>query len=156
MMQQCEFYTIDPSIHALFRSVECQEQHVLLKNMTMCCQKHDYSLKKDVTLMVLFHLYPQYPELLVASYNNNEDAPHEPDGVALVWNIKFKKATPEYIFHCQVLQTWKHHTVLLVYSITTGVRFFCFVFFCWGHVSCVQYLFSVYRLKRIQWSKNQM
>ncbi|XP_053189988.1 cytoplasmic dynein 1 intermediate chain 1 isoform X1 [Scomber japonicus] len=44
---------------------------------------------------------PQYPELLVASYNNNEDAPHEPDGVALVWNIKFKKNTPEYIFHCQ-------------------------------------------------------
>ncbi|XP_030268097.1 dynein cytoplasmic 1 intermediate chain 1a isoform X12 [Sparus aurata] len=44
---------------------------------------------------------PQYPELLVASYNNNEDAPHEPDGVALVWNIKFKKATPEYVFHCQ-------------------------------------------------------
>ena len=26
----------------------------------------------------------QYPELLVASYKNNEDAPHEPDGVALV------------------------------------------------------------------------
>ncbi|XP_034016359.1 cytoplasmic dynein 1 intermediate chain 1 isoform X8 [Thalassophryne amazonica] len=44
---------------------------------------------------------PQYPELLVASYNNNEDAPHEPDGIALVWNIKFKKSTPEYIFHCQ-------------------------------------------------------
>ncbi|XP_067331529.1 dynein, cytoplasmic 1, intermediate chain 2a-like isoform X2 [Channa argus] len=44
---------------------------------------------------------PQYPELLVASYNNNEDAPHEPDGVALVWNMKYKKATPEYIFHCQ-------------------------------------------------------
>ncbi|XP_076006014.1 dynein cytoplasmic 1 intermediate chain 1a isoform X4 [Genypterus blacodes] len=44
---------------------------------------------------------PQYPELLVASYNNNEDAPHEPDGVALVWNMKFKKSTPEYIFHCQ-------------------------------------------------------
>lgn len=44
---------------------------------------------------------PQFPELLVASYNNNEDAPHEPDGVALVWNIKFKKSTPEYVFHCQ-------------------------------------------------------
>lgn len=38
----------------------------------------------------------------MASYNNNEDAPHEPDGVALVWNMKYKKATPEYIFHCQV------------------------------------------------------
>ncbi|XP_076827081.1 cytoplasmic dynein 1 intermediate chain 1 isoform X9 [Brachyhypopomus gauderio] len=44
---------------------------------------------------------PQYSELLVASYNTNEDAPHEPDGVVLVWNMKFKKTTPEYIFHCQ-------------------------------------------------------
>uniref|UniRef100_A0A8C2JFH7 Dynein, cytoplasmic 1, intermediate chain 1 n=1 Tax=Cyprinus carpio TaxID=7962 RepID=A0A8C2JFH7_CYPCA len=44
---------------------------------------------------------PQYPELLVASYNTNEDAPHEPDGVVMVWNMKFKKMTPEYIFHCQ-------------------------------------------------------
>uniref|UniRef100_A0A4W5K1B0 Dynein cytoplasmic 1 intermediate chain 2 n=1 Tax=Hucho hucho TaxID=62062 RepID=A0A4W5K1B0_9TELE len=44
---------------------------------------------------------PQYPELLVASYNNNEEAPHEPDGVALVWNMKYKKNTPEYVFHCQ-------------------------------------------------------
>ena len=39
---------------------------------------------------------------MVASYNHNEDAPHEPDGVALVWNMKFKKTTPEYVFHCQV------------------------------------------------------
>uniref|UniRef100_W5LEF8 Dynein cytoplasmic 1 intermediate chain 1b n=1 Tax=Astyanax mexicanus TaxID=7994 RepID=W5LEF8_ASTMX len=44
---------------------------------------------------------PQFSELLVASYNANEDAPHEPDGVVLVWNMKFKKTTPEYIFHCQ-------------------------------------------------------
>uniref|UniRef100_A0A4W4GCZ7 Uncharacterized protein n=1 Tax=Electrophorus electricus TaxID=8005 RepID=A0A4W4GCZ7_ELEEL len=44
---------------------------------------------------------PQYSELLVTSYNANEDAPHEPDGVVLVWNMKFKKTTPEYIFHCQ-------------------------------------------------------
>ncbi|XP_016138836.1 LOW QUALITY PROTEIN: cytoplasmic dynein 1 intermediate chain 1 [Sinocyclocheilus grahami] len=44
---------------------------------------------------------PQYPELLVASYNNNEDAPREPDGVALVWNMKFKKTTQVYIYHCQ-------------------------------------------------------
>ncbi|XP_067132734.1 cytoplasmic dynein 1 intermediate chain 2-like isoform X7 [Centruroides vittatus] len=43
----------------------------------------------------------QFPELLVASYNNNEDSPHDPDGVCLVWNMKFKKTTPEYVFHCQ-------------------------------------------------------
>lgn len=43
----------------------------------------------------------QYPELLVASYNNNEDLPHEPDGVALIWNLKYSKTTPEYVFHCQ-------------------------------------------------------
>ncbi|XP_037077443.1 LOW QUALITY PROTEIN: cytoplasmic dynein 1 intermediate chain-like [Pollicipes pollicipes] len=44
---------------------------------------------------------PQFPELLAASYNNNEAAPHDPDGVCLVWNTKFKKTTPEYVFHCQ-------------------------------------------------------
>ncbi|PNF37518.1 Cytoplasmic dynein 1 intermediate chain [Cryptotermes secundus] len=44
---------------------------------------------------------PQYPELLVASYHNNEDSPNDPDGVCLIWNTKFKKTTPEYIFHCQ-------------------------------------------------------
>ncbi|KAL5010426.1 hypothetical protein ScPMuIL_012731 [Solemya velum] len=43
----------------------------------------------------------QYPELLLSSYNANDDSPHEPDGVAMVWNMKFKKTTPEYIFHCQ-------------------------------------------------------
>ena len=43
----------------------------------------------------------QYPELLVASCNNNEEAPHEPDGMALVWNTKYKKNTPGYVFHCQ-------------------------------------------------------
>ncbi|KAF4516881.1 hypothetical protein B566_EDAN011225 [Ephemera danica] len=44
---------------------------------------------------------PHYPELLLASYHSNEDSPHDPDGVCLVWNTKFKKNTPEYIFHCQ-------------------------------------------------------
>lgn len=44
---------------------------------------------------------PHYPELLLASYYINEDSPHDPDGVCLVWNTKFKKTTPEYIFHCQ-------------------------------------------------------
>ncbi|RWS04882.1 cytoplasmic dynein 1 intermediate chain 2-like isoform X1, partial [Dinothrombium tinctorium] len=43
----------------------------------------------------------QYPELLLASYNNYEDAPNDPDGVCLIWNLKFKKTTPEYVLHCQ-------------------------------------------------------
>jgi len=43
----------------------------------------------------------QYPELLAASYSNNDDAPHDPDGVCLIWNTKFTKTTPEFIFHCQ-------------------------------------------------------
>ncbi|CAI9724727.1 cytoplasmic dynein 1 intermediate chain 2 isoform X36 [Octopus vulgaris] len=43
----------------------------------------------------------QHPELLVASYNANEESPHDPDGVVLVWNSKFKKDTPEFTFHCQ-------------------------------------------------------
>ncbi|XP_056632190.1 cytoplasmic dynein 1 intermediate chain isoform X16 [Diorhabda carinulata] len=44
---------------------------------------------------------PQYPELLLAAYNNNEESPNDPDGVVLIWNTKFKKTTPEYVFHCQ-------------------------------------------------------
>ncbi|XP_048512888.1 cytoplasmic dynein 1 intermediate chain isoform X38 [Athalia rosae] len=44
---------------------------------------------------------PQFPELLAASYKNNDDIPNDPDGVCLIWNTKFKKTTPEYIFHCQ-------------------------------------------------------
>uniref|UniRef100_A0A1B6CBH8 Cytoplasmic dynein intermediate chain n=1 Tax=Clastoptera arizonana TaxID=38151 RepID=A0A1B6CBH8_9HEMI len=44
---------------------------------------------------------PQYPELLLASYHTNAESPHDPDGVCLIWNTKYKKTTPEYIFHCQ-------------------------------------------------------
>uniref|UniRef100_A0AAQ4P7H7 Dynein cytoplasmic 1 intermediate chain 2 n=1 Tax=Gasterosteus aculeatus aculeatus TaxID=481459 RepID=A0AAQ4P7H7_GASAC len=54
-----------------------------------------------IRALFFFPFCRQYPELLLASYNNNEEAPHEPDGVALVWNMKYKKATPEYVFHCQ-------------------------------------------------------
>ncbi|KAL8608058.1 Cytoplasmic dynein 1 intermediate chain 2 [Nucella lapillus] len=43
----------------------------------------------------------QHPELLLASYSANEDATNVPDGVALIWNLKYKKDTPEYVFHCQ-------------------------------------------------------
>ncbi|XP_019893428.1 cytoplasmic dynein 1 intermediate chain isoform X14 [Musca domestica] len=42
-----------------------------------------------------------FPELVVASYHNNEESPNEPDGVVMVWNTKFKKHTPEDVFHCQ-------------------------------------------------------
>ncbi|CAH1776148.1 unnamed protein product [Owenia fusiformis] len=66
----------------------------------------------------------QHPELLVASYNNNEESPHEPDGVALVWNLKFKKTTPEYVFHCQsaVMSTCfaKFHPNLVVGGTYSG------------------------------------
>jgi len=40
---------------------------------------------------------PHYPELLLASY---EDSSLDSDGVALVWNTKFKSSSPEYIFNC--------------------------------------------------------
>lgn len=66
----------------------------------------------------------QFPELLVASYNNNEDSPHDPDGVCLVWNMKFKKTTPEYVFHCQspVMSTCfaKFHPNLIIGGTYSG------------------------------------
>ncbi|XP_064548720.1 cytoplasmic dynein 1 intermediate chain isoform X16 [Drosophila montana] len=42
-----------------------------------------------------------FPELVVASYHSNDESPNEPDGVVMVWNTKFKKQTPEDVFHCQ-------------------------------------------------------
>ncbi|CAF1006457.1 unnamed protein product [Didymodactylos carnosus] len=43
-----------------------------------------------------------YPELVLASYSQNEESPHESDGVALVWNTKYRqKPTPEYVYNCQ-------------------------------------------------------
>eukprot|EP00116_Pleurobrachia_bachei_P005322 sb/3465584/ len=48
-----------------------------------------------------FDVHAKFPELLLTSYNNNEEAPNEPEGVVLVWNKKFSKTSPEYIFHCQ-------------------------------------------------------
>ena len=43
-----------------------------------------------------------YPELMVASYDKtSEYSAHDPDGICLVWNTKFKKTTPEHVFHCQ-------------------------------------------------------
>lgn len=70
--------------------------------MRLCSNRffHDerWSRNRPVTSM---DWSPQFPELLVASYQNNPDSPNDPDGVCLVWNTKFKKTTPEYIFHCQ-------------------------------------------------------
>ncbi|KAK6026668.1 hypothetical protein OSTOST_07348 [Ostertagia ostertagi] len=43
----------------------------------------------------------QHPELVAVSYDFNKDIPSEPPGVVLIWNTKFKKDSPEYVFHCQ-------------------------------------------------------
>ena len=59
-----------------------------------------------------FDINSKYPELILVSYNNNEEAPNEPEGVVLIWNKKFSKTSPEYIFHCQVYITcWVYRQV---------------------------------------------
>ncbi|XP_018316776.1 cytoplasmic dynein 1 intermediate chain isoform X17 [Mycetomoellerius zeteki] len=65
-------------------------------NRSFICER--WSRNRCVTSM---DWSPQFPELLVASYINNDDTPNDPDGVCLIWNTKFKKTTPEFIFHCQ-------------------------------------------------------
>ncbi|KAI6652003.1 Cytoplasmic dynein 1 intermediate chain 2-like isoform X19 [Oopsacas minuta] len=42
-----------------------------------------------------------YPELLLSSYFTNEEAPSEPDGVVCLWNYKYQRESPEYVFHWQ-------------------------------------------------------
>ncbi|XP_076337983.1 cytoplasmic dynein 1 intermediate chain 1-like isoform X2 [Tachypleus tridentatus] len=66
--------------------------------LNRCFTDDRWSKNRTITS---FDWSTQFPELLVASYNNNEDVPHDPDGVCLIWNMKFKKTTPEHIFHCQ-------------------------------------------------------
>ncbi|XP_043471197.1 cytoplasmic dynein 1 intermediate chain isoform X9 [Leptopilina heterotoma] len=65
-------------------------------NRSFYCER--WSRNRCVTSM---DWSPQFPELLAASYHNNDESPNDPDGVCLIWNTKFKKTTPEFIFHCQ-------------------------------------------------------
>ncbi|XP_063696860.1 cytoplasmic dynein 1 intermediate chain isoform X6 [Culicoides brevitarsis] len=65
-------------------------------NRTFYCDR--WSKNRCVTS---FDWSTQFPELCVASYHNNEESPNEPDGVVIVWNTKYRKQTPEDVFHCQ-------------------------------------------------------
>ncbi|XP_065089337.1 cytoplasmic dynein 1 intermediate chain isoform X12 [Ochlerotatus camptorhynchus] len=65
-------------------------------NRTFYCDR--WSKNRCVTS---FDWSTHFPELMVASYHNNEESPNEPDGVVIVWNTKYKKHTPEDVFHCQ-------------------------------------------------------
>uniref|UniRef100_A0A182P8K1 Uncharacterized protein n=1 Tax=Anopheles epiroticus TaxID=199890 RepID=A0A182P8K1_9DIPT len=74
-----------------------EKSHARLSlNRTFYCDR--WSKNRCVTS---FDWSTHYPELMVASYHSNEETPNEPDGVVVVWNTKFKKQTPEEVFHCQ-------------------------------------------------------
>ncbi|KAK3715203.1 hypothetical protein QZH41_010955 [Actinostola sp. cb2023] len=93
----------DIDIFVDYSGVEAEDQEKgaqASSQLTMSRDFYDERWSKHRTVTCL-DWSNQYPELLVASYNNNEDSPHEPDGVALIWNLKFSKTTPEYVFHCQ-------------------------------------------------------
>ncbi|XP_035775065.1 cytoplasmic dynein 1 intermediate chain-like isoform X4 [Anopheles albimanus] len=73
-----------------------KSQARLSLNRTFYCDR--WSKNRCVTS---FDWSTHYPELMLASYHSNEESPNEPDGVVAVWNTKFKKQTPEEVFHCQ-------------------------------------------------------
>uniref|UniRef100_A0A2M4A4Q6 Putative cytoplasmic dynein intermediate chain n=2 Tax=Anopheles triannulatus TaxID=58253 RepID=A0A2M4A4Q6_9DIPT len=73
-----------------------KSQARLSLNRTFFCDR--WSKNRCVTS---FDWSTHHPELMVASYCSNEESPNEPDGVVVVWNTKFKKQTPEEVFHCQ-------------------------------------------------------
>lgn len=43
---------------------------------------------------------PHHPGILLASYYQQETTSMDPDGVVLMWDLKFDKDTPDYIFNC--------------------------------------------------------
>lgn len=84
----------------------------------------------------------KYPELLLASYNANEYAVHEPEGTCLVWNLRFGTTTPEFIFTAEVIY---EYAVLTLKRHSCQLRF-CTLLYCSTHVR-VQYiplLYTVY------------
>ncbi|BHF76258.1 Cytoplasmic dynein 1 intermediate chain 2 [Sparganum proliferum] len=65
-----------------------------------------------------------YPELLLTAYDANEKATHEPEGVCLIWNLKYKKTSPEYVFNFQTAITaailTEFHPSLVIGGTYTG------------------------------------
>ena len=53
-----------------------------------------------ISLLCLLSL--QHPGMLLSSYHGLESVGSDPDGVVLVWNLKFNKDTPDYVFNCHV------------------------------------------------------
>ncbi|XP_055342973.1 cytoplasmic dynein 1 intermediate chain 2-like isoform X2 [Paramacrobiotus metropolitanus] len=43
---------------------------------------------------------PHFPELVIASYHNPEEYSTDPGGLANIWNLRFKKSSPEDVFRC--------------------------------------------------------
>ncbi|GFS82639.1 cytoplasmic dynein 1 intermediate chain [Trichonephila clavipes] len=90
-------------------------------SLNRCFHDDHWSKNRTVTS---FDWSTQFPELLCASYNQNEDAPHQPDGICLIWNTRFKKTTPEYVFHCQSPVTTacfaKYHPNLVIGGTYSG------------------------------------
>ena len=57
-----------------------------------------WSANRSVTAM---DWSPFHSELLLVSYYSNSTVFNDPDGVALMWDMKFQKGSPDYIFNCQ-------------------------------------------------------
>ena len=62
----------------------------------------NFLLLLTITMRLVFYLLLKFlPCILFYFFFFQKDSPHDPDGVCLVWNTRYKKSTPEYIFHCQ-------------------------------------------------------
>lgn len=109
--------SIQTTLEAVILMKDCNDLHIILNNIPEIFL-YFYSDEKSHARLYLnrtfyderwsknrcvtsFDWSTHHPELMVASYNNNEELPNEPDGVVAVWNTKYKKATPEDVFHCQ-------------------------------------------------------
>ncbi|KAF8763540.1 Cytoplasmic dynein 1 intermediate chain 2 like protein [Argiope bruennichi] len=100
---------------------ESDDRSGMSLTLNRCFSDDHWSKNRTVTA---FDWSTQFPELLCASYNRNEEAPHQPDGICLIWNTRFKKTTPEYVFHCQSPVTTacfaKYHPNLVIGGTYSG------------------------------------
>lgn len=78
--------------------IDGDEKKSVRLSVSRCFFDDKWSRNRSITC---FDWSTQFPELLLVSYNNNDECPNDPEGVVLIWNTKSKKKTPEYVFHCQ-------------------------------------------------------
>ena len=66
----------------------------------------------------------QHPGVLLSSYYTQETHGTDPDGVVLIWDLKFNKDIPDYVFNCHVSISLVHFIKKALYPLSPSSHLF--------------------------------